>query len=146
MLLQFFETVIISLVPNFKVFSEKNKPKNKMIDCSFVCTYPYYDPTLRPFVNEPFDLNDVLEFECFAEDIYRCELLHCLGLEKFHSETVIDKVNEIFLNYPRLHELVQEFDQDILFSYHNFFKTLECIKNNCTQDALAKLAEYLEQK
>jgi hypothetical protein len=111
-----------------------NKEYNKMV----VLTYAYYDPELRPFLRENFDLNDVEEYEEMSEFIYQNEVLNVFSLPGFHFNMPENVVSTLFK------ELREEMEEPILlmkkknscnevdsffylFSYDYFFLTHVCI-------------------
>lgn len=119
-----------------------------MYNSQFVCTYSFYDPTLRELYHkdEKFDLDDVKEFENLSEFIYKAELLQILLLsDKFNPNTNIAmEINNIMQIYNNINtnakfmecvnkvlncHLCTDLENAfiILFSYDYFFLTHRCI-------------------
>jgi len=121
-----------------------------MYNSQFICTYSFYDATLRNcyHTNERYDLEDVEEFEDLAELIYKTDLLRAL---QFTVDEVESAGNNVCFNNDKLLELYDivkvdvEFMESIeksrekhlcedlesgfvtLFSYDYFFLTHKCI-------------------
>ena len=108
---------------------------------NFICTYGFYDPKLRQYCSEKYDLNDVNDFEDMSELIYQSELLQIFKISSinndFNTEKIIDLYNIIKLNLE-FNECIEKIKKNhvcenfeigfmILFSYDYFFLTHKCI-------------------
>ena len=115
----------------------------------FMCTYQYYDKRFRDFIIEPFDKNDVEDFESLADDLYRTDLCRATGTDSVNSE-MCDTFFQISLA-PQLApciELAKSIfpvsPEYILFSYDFFFLTHHCICTDFSEDALKRLKAALK--
>lgn len=108
-------------------------------DKTAIITYPYYDKKLRVSVfDKRFDLEDVEEFEDLAEDIYRRELLDVFqinAIEELNTE-------QVFETFPQLLEIIPD-NPTILFSFHFFFFTHQCIAEDFNESIVSKLKDYI---
>ena len=132
-----------------------------MYNANLVCTYSYYDKTLRNLYhsNEQIDLDDVSDFEDFSELIYKTELLKalCFTIEEietfredisFNSEKVLELFN-FFKESPCLIDLFElskikhsygdiEMGFVSLFSYDYFFLSHKCFCDYCLNGVVSK--------
>jgi len=102
-----------------------------------IITYPYYDPELRPFLTDKFDLEDVLEFEDMAEMIYRNDFLSIFGTDEecvsfpkelFNQIRNDECMDQIIQLIKKKHSCKEDEDAFIyLFSYDYMFLTHKCI-------------------
>ena len=121
-----------------------------MYNSQFVCTYSFYDPTLRNLhhTNERYDLEDVKDFEDLADLIYKTDLLRAM---QFTVDEVESSADNVCFNSDKLLELYDIVKGDVefmecieksrekhlcedsetgfvtLFSYDYFFLTHKCI-------------------
>lgn len=83
-----------------------------MFNIDHPCTYQYYDPNLRRFVDmwkdttpeylrqaSTYNIQDVLEFEEFADFLYQLDFLQCFHLKEELDSLVIDQHLETMLSY-----------------------------------------------
>jgi hypothetical protein len=109
-----------------------------MYNINITCTYSFYDSTLREkyHKNDNFDVNDVIEFEEFADIVYKAELLQIL-----HMENAFIKEDVFFFNKEQMTNIFKNVE------LHNKF--MECIKRvkeyhlcNSMEDAFLLLFSY----
>ena len=121
-----------------------------MYNSKLICTYSYYDPTLRKHHSDiTYDLDDVTGFEDIAEIIYQAELLRVFNIDPIDKN--LDESNEdIKLEITILYNLISsqqkmiecmkkaaslmisddlEFGFMILFSFDYFFLTHKCVSD-----------------
>ena len=112
-------------------------------------TYPYYDPVLRPFLRERFDMEDVEDFEDMSVFIYQNEFLNlfymtdendsCGFIEPTDILSTIfqkmknDKMSSIIEKVRDKHHLDSDMTEDdvfiYLFSYDYLFLTHKCVSD-----------------
>ena len=103
----------------------------------YMCTYAFYDPELRLFCSEKFDLEDVAEFEEMSDDIYRSELLNIFNLKTINDKEAetsmtalfnILKIDDFFLKCSTILSAEDpEYGFSTLFSYDTLFLWHPCI-------------------
>ena len=137
-----------------------------MYNTKIICTYNYYDSSLKHLNSQEIDEELVKEFQD-SDDIsgilYRSELLSVFGLKEYDNDHVnsilhviyeklkkIEEMKEIFIN---LASLFLNDDPDIgfmvLFSYHYFFLMHPCVceleeTNTISLDKINKLKGVIE--
>jgi hypothetical protein len=105
-----------------------------------IITYPFYDPKLRRFLTDKFDLSDVEEFAEFSDIIYQNEFLRAVDSNKYTPINVLnnlfkeikelncEKMNDILCFLKEQYLCLNEDDAFVyLFSYDYFFLTHKCI-------------------
>jgi len=128
-----------------------------MYNSKFVCTYSYYDPSLREYYHKDikFDIKDVKEFEDMSEMIYQAELLQILGLSQafnpnvnveFEAKKVIGiydkiKIDSAFMECVEKAKKVHSYEDSetgfiSLFSYDYLFLTHKCICDFLTNEKI----------
>jgi ATP/ADP translocase len=65
---------------------------------NLLTTYQFYDPKLRCYCNDKYDIEDVIEFEDMADQIYQMEFLEIFGLKDVENLTDNLVFNETFEN------------------------------------------------
>jgi hypothetical protein len=144
-----------------------------MYNSQFVCTYSFYDTTLRNTYHkdEKYDLEDVEEFEELSELIYKTDLLRAL---QFTVDEVESSGDNVCFNNEKLFELYNILKIDVgfmeciekirvkhccedsesgfvaLFSYDYFFLTHKCIcdilnEGKTCSDNINRLKDAIEQ-
>lgn len=112
-----------------------------------ICTYQYYDEKLHKFISEPFDKSDVEDLGIFSEELYRSDLCNAFNTKSFDTD-VGDAIKEL-ISSPHLAECLEEIKrlfpnfshlpEYILFSYHFFFLTHDCICKDYSNDSIHNL-------
>jgi len=113
-----------------------------MYNSKIICTYNYYDPSLRE-TNPEFkiDLSQCEDLEDMAEFLYQDELLHVFNVTKYDETIINGIINELYHKLNFHTDLKQcmtilannilsedlEFGFMVLFSYNYFFLTHRCI-------------------
>ena len=144
-----------------------------MYNSQFVCTYSFYDATLRNcyHTNERYDLEDVEDLEDLADLIYKTDLLRAM---QFTVDEVERAGDNVCFNSDKLLELYDIVKVDVefmecikksgekhscedsesgfitLFSYDYFFLTHKCIcdilnDGKVVEDNINRLKKALEE-
>ena len=70
---------------------------NVEYDSNIVCTYCFYDSTLRKYQPDvKIDLDDVSDFEDMSDLIYQSELVHAFMIEKYSEDIINRKIEQIY--------------------------------------------------
>lgn len=124
-----------------------------LYNSNVIVTYPFYDPELRVFKTDTYDISDVIGFEELTEIIYQSELLKVFNLNLEQDINIsYQKIIKILAHIQKLNvdlknNSINEFIHCIetiqekyncalledafvfMFSYTYFFLTHKCISN-----------------
>ena len=116
-----------------------------------IITYPFYDPKLRRFLTDKFDLSDVEEFAELSDIIYQNEFLRAVDSNKYTPINVLnnlfkeikelncEKMNDILCFLKEQYLCLNEDDAFVyLFSYDYFFLTHKCICDFLNEGEISK--------